>query len=222
MAIERKIKGYHPYGSWIAMDRGIIFILILVFLTLCTSGCISDFPPSMNTSPQVTPRRDIPVPQAIPSATTQIIEVSGPGDSYYSIPVLLTDLDWELARGCGWTEENLSQSASLFIDDCRIQLLLRDGWEITGIGYDMNFIGSRCRRSTHPDVNESCDWCLDSGPTLSLSFKGITTVYLANLNEKKVIHYIVDSAGNSFVIYKGGSEIIIVRNDTVLYTFRGC
>jgi len=47
-------------------------------------------------------------------------------------------------------------------------------------------------------------------------------VYLANLNEKKVIHYIADRAGNSFVINKGGSEIIIVRNDTVLYTFRGC
>lgn len=127
------------------MDRGIIFILILVFLTLCTSGCISDFPPSMNTSPQVTLGGDIPVPQALPSATSQIIEVPGPGASNYSIPVLLTDLDWELARECGWTEENLSQSMALFLDDCRIQQLLLDGWEITGIGYDMNFVGSRCR-----------------------------------------------------------------------------
>mgnify|MGYP001014760866 CR=1 FL=1 len=200
------------------MNRGILFLFLSIFLALGTSGCISDLPPSIKTSPQVTPGGDIPVPPA----TAQTIEVPGLGTSNYSIPVLLTDLDWELARGCGWTEENLSQSASLFLDDCRIQLLLRDGWEITGIGYDMNFIGSRCRRSTHPDVNESCDWCQDAGPTLSLSFRGITTVYLANLNEKKVIHYIVDRAGNSFVIYKGGSEIIIVRNDTVLYTFRGC
>ena len=200
------------------MDRGIIFIFISIFLTLCISGCISDFPPSIQTSPQVTPGGDIPVPPA----TDQTIEVPGPGTSNYSIPVLLTDLDWELARGCGWTEENLTQSASLFLDDCRIQQLLQDGWEITGIGYDMYLIGSRCRRSTHPDANESCDWCQDAGPTLSLSFRGITTVYLANLNEKKVIHYIVDRAGNSFVRYKGGSEIIIVRNDTVLYTFRGC
>ncbi len=200
------------------MDRGIIFIFISIFLTLCTSGCISDFPPLMNTSPQVTPGGDIPVPPV----TLQKIEVPGPGTSIYTIPVLLTDLDWKLASGCGWTEDNLSQSALLFMDDCRIQQLLRDGWEITGIGYDMNFIGSRCRRSTHPDANESCDWCQDAGPTLSLSFRGITTVYLANLNEKKVIHYIVDRAGNSFVIYKGGSEIIIVRNDTVLYTFRDC
>lgn len=204
------------------MDRGIIFILILVFLTLCTSGCISDFPPSMNTSPQVTPGGDIPVPQAIPLATAQIIEVPGPWDSYYSIPVLLTDLDWELARRCGWTEENLSQSASLFMDDCRIQQLLLDGWEITGIGYDMNLIGSRCRRSTHPDANESCDWCLDSGPTLSLSFRGITTVYLANLNEKKVIHYIADRRGNTYVKYTKDSEMIMVRNSTVLYIFRHC
>jgi hypothetical protein len=200
------------------MDRGIIFIFISIFLTLCISGCISDFPPSMNITPQVTPGGDIPIPQV----TIQKIEVPGPGTTNYSIPVLLTDLDWELARGCGWTEENLTQSASLFLDDCRIQQLLQDGWEITGIGYDMYLIGSRCRRSTHPDANESCDWCQDAGPTLSLSFRGITTVYLANLNEKKVIHYIVDRAGNSFVRYKGGSEIIIVRNDTVLYTFRGC
>jgi len=204
------------------MDRGIIFILILVFLTLCTSGCISDFPPSMNTSPQVTPEGKIPVSQANITATANKIEIPGPGTSNYTIPVLLTDLDWELARECGWTEENLSQSVALFLDDCRIQQLLLDGWEITGIGYDMNFVGSRCRRSTHPDANESCDWCQDTGPTLSLSFQGITTVYLANLNEKKVIHYIADRAGNSFVINKGGSEIIIVRNDTVLYTFRGC
>ncbi|MFA5294539.1 MAG: hypothetical protein WC382_03360 [Methanoregulaceae archaeon] len=204
------------------MDRGIIFISLSIFLTLFTSGCISDFTPSMNTSPQVTTDGDIPVPQATPTATAQKIEVPGPGTSNYTIPVLLTDLDWKLANGCGWTEDNLSQSASLFMDDCRIQQLLRDGWEITGIGYDMYLIGSRCRRSTHPDANESCDWCLDAGPTLFLSFQGITTVYLANLNEKKVIHYIADTQGNSFVYYKGGSEIIIVRNGIVLYTFRGC
>lgn len=108
------------------------------------------------------------------------------------------------------------------MDDCRIQQLLRDGWEIAGIGYDMYLIGSRCRGSTHQDANESCDLCLDAGPTLSLSFRGITTVYIANLNENKVIHYIADAQGSSFVYYKGVSEIIIVRNGTVLYTFRGC
>ncbi|HOB60268.1 MAG TPA: hypothetical protein PKL40_09390, partial [Methanoregulaceae archaeon] len=112
------------------MNRGILFLFLSIFLALGTSGCISDLPPSIQTSPQVTPGGDIPVPPA----TAQTIEVPGLGTSNYSIPVLLTDLDWELARGCGWTAENLSQSASLFMDDCRIQQLIRDGWEITGIG----------------------------------------------------------------------------------------
>jgi len=200
------------------MNRGILFLFLSIFLALGTSGCISDLPPSIKTSPQVTPGGDIPVPPA----TAQTIEVPGLGTSNYSIPVLLTDLDWELARGCGWTAENLSQSASLFMDDCRIQQLIRDGWEITGIGYDMNLIGSRCRRSTHPEASESCDWCLDSGPTLSLSFLGITTVYLAHLHEKTVNHYIADRQGNTHVIQTKDSEIIIIRNGTVLYTFQHC
>ena len=78
------------------MDK--VHIFISIFLGFCTSGCISDFPPSMNTSPQVTPGGDIP----IPPVTIQKIEVPGAGTANYSIPVLLTDLDWELASECGW------------------------------------------------------------------------------------------------------------------------
>ncbi len=204
------------------MKGGIILIIISVVLTLCISGCISNFVPSKNfTPPDAPPQGNFSSPPTT-AITIENIDVPGPGSSNYSIPVLLTDIDWILAGDCGFTADNLSQSASLFLDDCRIQQLLRDGWEITGIGYDMNLIGSRCRRSTHPDANESCDWCQDAGPTLFLSYRGITTEYLANLSEKKVIHYIADTAGNSWVIYKGESDITIVRNGTVLYTFRDC
>jgi sulfite reductase alpha subunit-like flavoprotein len=86
----------------------------------------------------------------------------------------------------------------------------------------MNLIGSRCRRSTHENVNESCNWCLDAGPTFSLRYQGITTEYLANLQEKKVIHFIADAQGNTQVKYSDNSEIVMSRNGTVLYTFRSC
>jgi hypothetical protein len=205
------------------MKLAILFVCIVLFLTLCMCGCISDFAPTKNHEPSLVPTPENHPPVATTTATIiHEINISGPGSSSYSIPVLLTDIDWQLAGECGMAADNLSQSASLFIDDCQIQQLLRDGWEIVGIGYDMNLIGSRCRQSTHEDVKESCDWCLDAGPTLSLRYRGITTEYLANMKEKKVIHFVIDIQGNTSVVDTGDSEIIMFRNGTDLYTFRSC
>jgi hypothetical protein len=205
------------------MKPAIIVSSILLLFTLFLCGCISDFTPVKTGEPSVsstsTENESTSPPLMI---TIQLYNESTHTSSSYSVPVLLTDIDWEMARGCGFTEDNLQESASLFLDDCQIQQLLRDGWEIDGIGYDMNFIGSRCRISTHPDANSTCDWCLDAGPTLSLRYKGITTVYLADLKDKKVVHYITDSSGNTMVKSTKESDIIIVRNGTEQYTFRNC
>jgi hypothetical protein len=205
------------------MKLAIIVSCMVLCITLCLCGCISGFAPAKTSEPSAVPaveaNQSLPPPSEI---TVNVTNVSTNTSSSYSVPVLLTDIDWEIARECGWTAENLSESASLFLDDCQVRQLLRDGWEIEGVGFDMNFIGSRCRISTHPDANSSCDWCLDAGPTLSLRYKGITTVYLAHLNQKKVVHYILDSSGNTQVISTKDSEIVLIRNGTELYRFRNC
>jgi hypothetical protein len=128
-----------------------------------------------------------------------------------------------IAGECGWTADNLSETAALFRDNCQVRNLLGDGWEIAGIGYDMNFLGSRCRKSTHPDAADTCDWCLDSGPTPALRYRGImTTEFIADTKERKVSQFrteLPEGAGSAF---PGDSEIIRYRNGTVLYTFRNC
>ena len=128
-----------------------------------------------------------------------------------------------MAEGCGWTAENISESAALFKDTCQVRNLLNDGWEIVGIGYDMNFIGSRCRMSTHPYATSSCDWCLDAGPTLALRYKGLmTTEFLANIPAKTVTHFKTDMLEGTGSISRDDSDSIKFRNGTVLYTFRNC
>jgi hypothetical protein len=139
------------------------------------------------------------------------------------IPLLLTDDDWKRAGDCGWTADNLSETAAIFQDNCQVRRLLGDGWEIGGIGYDMNLIGSRCRLSTHPDAPGSCDWCLDAGPTLTLSYKGImTTEFLANVQEKTTTRFMTEMPEEAGSVATADSDRVVFGNGTVLYTFTSC
>jgi len=138
------------------------------------------------------------------------------------IPLLLTATDWQLAEGCGWTEKDIPGTIALFMSNCGVKNLLADGWQIKGIGYDMNFLGSRCRISTHPDATESCDWCLDAGPTLVMRYGSFTTEFLANMKNKTVTRFKTTIPDDAASISTGDSDIVTWRNGTVLYTFRKC
>ena len=139
------------------------------------------------------------------------------------VPLILSDDQWKTAYGCGWTKENISETAALFMDSCQIRTLVRDGWTIEGIGYDMNFLGSRCRKTTHENVPEDCDWCLDAGPTLSLRYRGgMTTEYMAHMETGTVTHYSTNLPEGAGSASDGDTDTIRYRNGTVLYVFRNC
>jgi hypothetical protein len=186
-----------------------VFLCMFLVLVIFVSGCV--------TTPNPDSKPAIPTP-AHPVSVTYMA-----ANSTMIIPVLLTDNDWKIAGGCGWTASDLSETAALFMNDCQVRRLMNDGWEIVGIGYDMNFIGSRCKQSTHPEAVDSCDWCLDSGPTLKLGYKGIiTTELLAHVREKTVTGFRTDLTGEMRSESTGDSERIVYRNGTVLYIFRSC
>ena len=199
------------------MNQKPVFFCILLLLFIFISGCIVPPTPVKNTTKNPVSTPPTPVPPAF---------ITYPANSTTSstkIPVLLTSTDWKIAGDCGWTADNLSETAALLMNDCQVQRLLSDGWQIVGIGYDMNFIGSRCRVSTHPDVTGSCDWCLDAGPTLALEYKGLMkTEVLAHVKEKTVTGFRTDLPEGTVSVSTGDSEIIRYRNGTVLYTFRKC
>ena len=202
-----------------------VFSCILLIMAILLAGCTITPSPAPNITAQPVETGGIHVPTASPPV--YIIYTSNAPANYATnaikIPVLLTGTDWKTAGDCGWTADNLPETAALFMNDCQVGRLQSEGWEIVGIGYDMNFIGSRCRMSTHPDVDDSCDWCLDAGPTLVLRYQGIMTrEFLANLKEKTVTGFRMDLPEGAVSVSTGESTIIRYRNGTVLYTFRNC
>jgi hypothetical protein len=202
------------------------FLCILIVVVIIITGCTTITSPAPNTSEKTadndknTPRPDTSQPTVVTpfpyASKNSAVNTS-------TIPLLLTDADWQMAEGCRWTADNISDSAALLKNNCQVRNLLSDGWEIIGMGYDMNFIGSRCRMSTYPDAPGSCDWCVDAGPTLALRYKGImTTEFLANIQTKTVTLYRTDMPEGPGSISRNDSDIIKYRNGTVLYTFRKC
>jgi hypothetical protein len=184
-----------------------LFAGFLIVLAILAAGC---------TAPGTTPQPDDGTAAPITASMNAAVNTS-------SIPLILTDDQWKMAYDCGWTKENISETAALFQDSCRVKMLVSDGWTIEGIGYDMNFLGSRCRTSTHPDAPKDCDWCPDAGPTLSLRYHGIMTAeYMANMVTKTVTHYSTNLPEGAGSASYGDTDTIRYRNGTVLYVFRNC
>ena len=207
------------------MNFKLVFFGILLVLAISIAGCTITSSPATNTTGKSVDTGGTPLSTARPPAfiTYSSDSSASPAANSTKIPVLLTDTDWKIAGDCGWTVDNLSETAALFMNDCQVRHLQSDGWEIVGIGYDMNFLGSRCRKTTHPDATDSCDWCLDAGPTLALRYKGImTTELMAHVKEKTVTGFRTDLPEGVVSVSTGDSEIIRYRNGTVLYTFRNC
>jgi len=189
------------------MARGMLFAGFLIVVAVLAAGCTVPEAPQQTDSGNAAP---------VSASMNAVVNTS-------NIPLTLSDDQWKMAYDCGWTKENISETAALFQDSCRVRTLVRDGWTIEGIGYDMNFLGSRCRTSTHPDAQKDCDWCLDAGPTLSLRYHdAVTAEFLANMNEKTVTPYGLILSEDIISISYGGTETIRYRNGTVLYVFRNC
>jgi hypothetical protein len=202
-----------------------VFLCILLLLTVSVTGCTTPVSPAAGTGgnpvrtplipPQSAGHPEIFTPLPFTSVNAAV--------NTSAIPLLLTDEDWKYAEECGWTPDNLSESAGILMDDCEVRNLTGDGWEIAGIGYDMNVLGSRCRMSTHPGVDDTCDWCLDAGPTLTLRYRStMTTSFRANLQTKTVTRFRAELPEGTGSVFTGDSERILFRNGTVLYTFRHC
>jgi len=184
-----------------------LFAGFLIVLAVLAAGC---------TVPGTTPQPDGGNAAPVNASMNAAVNTS-------NIPLILTDDQWKMAYDCGWTKENISETAALFQDSCRVRTLVQDGWIIEGMGYDMNFLGSRCRSTTHENVPEDCDWCLDAGPTLSLRYHGImTAVFLAHMNEKTVTTYGVILPDDTGSASDGDTDTIRYHNGTVLYVFRNC
>lgn len=105
------------------------------------------------------------------------------------------------------------------MSNCQARQLIRDGRVVTGIGYDMNFIGSSCRQSVNPGTDDACNWCSGTGPTLPIRYDAMTVQYLADPEDDTVRRYatsLPDGTGSSS---RGGNEMILFANGTVYYTF---
>jgi len=184
------------------MTRLPLFLGLLLLLSVAIAGC-TDSP-----SAQGTPRINASMNAAVNTSP---------------VPLILTDDQWKMAGDCGWTADNISETATLFMNSCEVRKLLADNWTLEGIGYDMNIIGSRCRISTHPNAPSDCDWCLDAGPVLVLKYKGgMETEYLANLKEKTVRGYSLTLPGDAWSDSGTSAERVIFHNGTVFYTFPTC
>jgi len=203
------------------MNRMSKCFCILILLSISTAGCISDSPGG--DQPAGTGNSQPPSP-GLPATITPVPEASSNAAVNTSaIPLLFNDMDWKTAKDCGWTEKNISETATLFLGDCTVRRLIADGWKIEGMRYNMNFLGSRCRRTTHPDAPETCDFCLDAGPTLALGYHGVmTTEFMANPGTKRVRHFSTSLPDGAASISSGGSDSVVFRNGTVLYSFTYC
>jgi len=189
------------------MARGIFLAGFLIALAVLAAGC---------TVPGSAQQPDGGNAAPVSAAMNAAVNTS-------PVPLILSDDQWKTAYGCGWTKENISETAALFMDSCQIRTLVRDGWTIEGIGYDMNFLGSRCRKTTHENVPENCDWCLDAGPTISLRYRdGMTTEYMAHMETGTVTHYSTNLPEGAGSASYGDTDTIRYRNGTVLYVFRNC
>jgi hypothetical protein len=198
-----------------------VFFCIILLLTISISGCTITPFPATNTTEKSVDNGQTPLSTAV--HPTFITYQANPTTNSTTIPVLLTDTDWKVAGDCGWMVNDLPKTTALLMNDCQVQHLLGDGWEIVGIGYDMNFLGSRCRKTTHPDATGTCNWCLDSGPTLALRYRGVmTTRFLANVKGQTVTRFWAELPEGAASVSTGDSDIIKYRNGTVLYTFRNC
>lgn len=198
---------------------------ILVILMAVIAGCTGPGSISLPANgPSAGNLTGPSIPVGAPSITKPggSIATTHPMTTDSGIPLLLTPADWQMAGECGWNEQDIPAATSLLLNNCEVRNLIADGWKIKGIGFDMNFLGSRCRMTTHPDAPESCDWCLDAGPTLVLQYNGLTTEYLADMNNKTVRHFRTDIPEGATSISTGGSDMIRLRNGTILYTFRPC
>jgi hypothetical protein len=138
------------------------------------------------------------------------------------IPLLFTDYHWQTAGSCGWSKDDIAPAEALFMESCRVKSLLRDGWTIAGMRYDTDFLGSRCRRSVHPDAAQDCDWCADAGPTLVLRYQSVETELMAHPGDRTVTPFKTSLPDGAASVSDGDAESIVFRNGTVLYTFRHC
>jgi hypothetical protein len=207
------------------MDNFRISVGILVILAVIMAGCMGPGSISLPANGPLPGNGTGPsAPLGAPSSTNPggSIGTTHPTTTDSGIPLLLTPFDWQMAGECGWTDKDSAVATSLLLENCEVRNLIADGWKIKGIGYDMNVLGSRCRMTTHPDAPESCDWCLDAGPTLVLQYNGLTTEYLADMKNKTVKHFRTDIPEGAASISTGGSDIIRLRNGTILYTFKTC
>jgi hypothetical protein len=202
-----------------------------LLLAGCTGTDASGPPPSLPViSPAILPADTIPTatvsPAAVtgpqvPAATVREIPCSDAilGDMT-SIPVLLNGPGWEMAEGCGWTEANLTGSAALLLGNCQARQLIRDGGRVVGIGYDLNLIGSRCRASTHPDIDTtSCSYCLDAGPTITIRYGEMTVQYLAHLDKSEVSRFSTSLPDGAASSTSGTEDRVTFRNGTTYYIF---
>ena len=198
-----------------------VLFCMACFISVWAAGCAAPVAKIPDTSCQsvIVAENTVLVPASTSGIPNDSPAVDIFPEDYEGIPILLSGTDWQTAKECGWTQENLPDTSALFLGNCQIRHLLRDGGTIAGIRYDMNFIGSRCRQSTHPAAGDSCDWCLDAGPVLIIRYHGMTTEYLADTRENTVSHFSIDLPGGTRSASNGDSDVILYRNGTVFYTF---
>jgi hypothetical protein len=207
------------------MNISRIFFCVIIILTITVTGCITPQTPS-----PISPHHPGDAGQTPPSSVgePQLLTPIPPSGSNAdvnssAIPLLFTDDTWKTAQGCGWTKENISKSADLFMDSCRVRTLLEDGWVIDGMSYAIDTLGNRCRRTTHPDAPADCDWCDDAGPTLRLRYNGqMKTELIADMKVGTVMVLSITLPEGTASVSRNGSTSIVFRNGTVLYTFRNC
>lgn len=207
------------------MDRVWIFSCGIVILMIALTGCttpgvlsphLSQQPAETGQAPEKPAGGTVPITPVFPTQSDAKLNSS-------AIPLLFTDDTWRIAQGCGWTKENISQSADLFMSSCRVRTLLDDGWEIVGMSYAIDILGNRCRTSTHPGAPADCDWCDDAGPTLRLRYHGQMEMELiADLEKGTVTGLGTTMPAGAASVSRNGSTSVVFRNGTVYYTFKNC
>lgn len=197
---------------------------IIMVILLLTAGCMTPSAPGLHG-----PVTDAPGITVTSAVTLEEIEIPSPPSqkdavvNTQTIPLILSDADWQAARSCGWSEKNFPESAALFTNSCTVKTLLRDGWTIKGMRYAINFLGSRCRRSTHPDAPADCNWCADSGPVLVLGYRNVMEAELmAHIADGSVTHLGATLPPDTASVSRDNSSSIVFRNGTVLYIFTEC
>ena len=123
-----------------------VFLCILLLIVISVTGCT--LPPTAMTN---TTNNPISTNQA--SSPPEFIKFPANSTTNSTkIPVLLTDTDWKIAGDCGWTPDNLPETAALFMNDCQVRRLLSDG------GDRGDWLRYELHRQPVPDVNTpGCD-----------------------------------------------------------------